>query len=168
MQAALDNPDLLQETDETNPSVPPRIAEWRSNLAALSQRDNVSSTSPDRFPKSILQAHSPAENQLLIERQLYFTAYEHKIHVTTPRDLKQILPGIPDLILEVPMSHDARQIGGFIDPSRPHCINNMLVGDLGSQEILLLACDDGDIIAFYVHRITTCMKSEANPSTIKP
>lgn len=51
MQAALDNPDLLQETDETNPSLPPRIAEWRSNLVALSQKDNVSATSPDRLPR---------------------------------------------------------------------------------------------------------------------
>lgn len=103
-----------------------------------------------------------------MERQLYFAAYEHKIHVTTPRDLKQTIPGTPDLILETPVSYDARQIGGFIDPSRPHCVNNMVVGDLGSQEILLLACDDGDIIAYYVHSIITCMKSGAKPSTIKP
>lgn len=38
-------------------------------------------------------------------------------------------------------------------PSLPHGINNIKVGDLGNLEILLVACDDGDVIAFYTHLI---------------
>lgn len=29
----------------------------------------------------------------------------------------------------------------------------MKIGDLGNLEILLMACDDGDVIAFYTHLI---------------
>lgn len=34
-----------------------------------------------------------------------------------------------------------------IDPSDPRAINHVIVGDIGNQEILLAACDDGDVAA---------------------
>jgi hypothetical protein len=101
-------------------------------------------------------------------RQLFFAAYGKKIHITIPQGLKQLLPDPPDLILDLPVSQDAKRIGGFIDLSIPHCVNNMLVGDLGSHEILLVACDDGDVIAFYVHTIMSCIKAESAADTVKP
>jgi len=69
--------------------------------------------------------------------------------------LKQLLPGKPRLVIELPRTPEGRQIGGTIDRANPHFINNILVGDLGSKEILLVACDDGDILAFYIHQIIT-------------
>jgi len=42
---------------------------------------------------------------------------------------------------------------GYIDPSHPHAINHLIVGDLGNDEILLLACDDGDVVAFRIRSI---------------
>lgn len=42
---------------------------------------------------------------------------------------------------------------GYINPSHPHAINHLIVGDLGNDEVLLLACDDGDVIAFRVRSI---------------
>ena len=85
--------------------------------------------------------------------QLYFAASQNKIHVTAPRDLKQTLPAKPDLILDIPRTNKARFIGGYIDLMKPHCVNNIIIGNLGSLEVLLLACDDGDVLAYYTHAI---------------
>jgi hypothetical protein len=85
-----------------------------------------------------------------------------------PHGLKQILPGTPNLILTLPISREAINVGGYIDPSRPHCVNNMLVGNLGTHEILLMACDDGDIIAYYTHAIIAGITSETRTESIKP
>lgn len=60
-----------------------------------------------------------------------------------PRDLKQTIPGIADLIIATPNTKLAALVGGYIDPARPHCINHMKVGNLGYHEILLFCCDDG-------------------------
>jgi hypothetical protein len=42
-------------------------------------------------------------------------------------------------------------VGGFIDESFPHSVNHIKIGNLGDFEILLIACDDGDVIAYYTH-----------------
>ncbi|TGO07335.1 hypothetical protein BTUL_0291g00090 [Botrytis tulipae] len=96
----------------------PRPATWRMNLVALSQKYNM-----------------------------YFVAYLDTIHITRPRTLKQILPGVPDMILRLPKSRNAGS--GYVYQSRPHCVNNMIVGNLGNKEILLYCCDDGDVTAYY-------------------
>ncbi|KAI9642277.1 hypothetical protein NHQ30_009079 [Ciborinia camelliae] len=96
----------------------PRPAFWRMNLVALSQKYNM-----------------------------YFAAYMDTIHVTRPRTLKQILPGVPDLILRLPKSKDAGD--GHLDISRPHAVNNLMIGNLGDKEILLFCADDGDVAAYY-------------------
>ncbi|TEY63690.1 hypothetical protein BOTCAL_0152g00070 [Botryotinia calthae] len=96
----------------------PRPATWRMNLVALSQKYNM-----------------------------YFVAYLDTIHITRPRTLKQILPGVPDMILRLPKSSDAGP--GYVYSSRPHCVNNMIIGNLGNKEILLFCCDDGDVTAYY-------------------
>lgn len=44
----------------------------------------------------------------------------------------------------------------------------MIVGNLGLQEILLLACDDGDVLAFYVHKVTDAITSGVPGATVKP
>lgn len=81
--------------------------------------------------------------------QLYFAAYGDKIHITIPRDLRQTLPAVPDLILELPRTAKAADIPGCLDRIHPHDVNNMKIGMLGDFEILLLGCDDGDVIAWY-------------------
>jgi CRT10 len=42
---------------------------------------------------------------------------------------------------------------GYIDPSRPHSINHLVVGELGSEEILLLATDSGNVAAYHTTAI---------------
>jgi len=43
-------------------------------------------------------------------------------------------------------------MGGFIDETFPHSVNHLKLGKLGDFEVLLMACDDGDVIAYYTHR----------------
>jgi hypothetical protein len=87
----------------------------------------------------------------LTKSQLYFSASTDEIHITAPRDLRQTLPGIPDLILDLPRTPAGVKLGGFIDETIPHCVNHIKVGNLGNLEVILVACDDGDVIAFYTH-----------------
>lgn len=58
---------------------------------------------------------------------------------------------------------------GYINPSNPHAINHLIVGDLGNDEILLLACDDGDVIAFRVRSIHQAAQRDPDESVcIRP
>ena len=78
-------------------------------------------------------------------------ASRDSIHVYVPRNLKQALPTRPDLIVKLPVSEKAHHSGGYIDENHPHSMNHMIVGSFGDLEILLVACDDGDMLAFYTH-----------------
>lgn len=42
---------------------------------------------------------------------------------------------------------------GFIDPNHPNAINHLIVGDLADEEILLIACDNGDVMAYWTRSI---------------
>ncbi|KAF7895708.1 uncharacterized protein EAF01_009670 [Botrytis porri] len=107
----------------------PRPATWRMNLVALSQKYNM-----------------------------YFVAYLDTIHITRPRTLKQMLPGVPDMILRLPKSGNAGS--GYVYQSRPHCVNNMIIGNLGNKEILLFCCDDGDVTAYYTDLLAEELQQE--------
>jgi hypothetical protein len=91
------------------------------------------------------------QTRLTCSGQLYFAASIDKIHITVPRDLRQTLPGVPDLVLDLPRTPAGVDIGGYIDESIPHCVNHIKVGDFGSLEVILIACDDGDVLAYYTH-----------------
>ncbi|CZR50863.1 uncharacterized protein PAC_00737 [Phialocephala subalpina] len=116
----------------------PQVLGWRLNLVALSASHNSQYSYSDF---------------VLTDRQLYFTASADTIHVFVPRDVRNTILGEPDLILHLPRSLKATHVGGYISSTIPHGINNMKVGDLGNLEILLVACDDGDVIALYTHLI---------------
>lgn len=84
-------------------------------------------------------------------RNLLFLAYVDKIHVFKPQFPTQLLSSKPELILALPKTRAGRT--GYIDPSRPHAVNQLVVSDLGFEEILVAACDDGDIIAYTTRSI---------------
>lgn len=42
---------------------------------------------------------------------------------------------------------------GTVDQEDPHSINNVFIDFLGELEIILVACDDGDVIGYYTHKI---------------
>ena len=101
----------------------PWIAAWRNNLTALSQY-----------------------------RNLYFVAYRAgEVHVFEPGYPDQLIPGVPSLILDLPESRPG--LVGYIDPTSPRNANFIVVRDLGEEEVLLLACDNGDILGFRTRAI---------------
>jgi hypothetical protein len=81
---------------------------------------------------------------------LYFVAYQGRIFVYALQGgPKNTLPQEPNLQLKPPASLEAKTVGGFIDRLRPHSINHMITGFLGSEEIVLACYDDGDVVAYY-------------------
>ncbi|KUI67256.1 hypothetical protein VM1G_02697 [Cytospora mali] len=104
----------------------PRVARARMNLTALAQHYD-----------------------------LYFVAYRGYIYVYRPSRGVKVALGEPEVILdpkyhETPMS---KHVDGYINPTCPHEINHMVVGELGDEEILLVGKDNGDVIAWYAHSI---------------
>ena len=89
---------------------------------------------------------------------LFFVAYIDKVHIFKPRFPHQTITSEPELIIDIAKS--GRGVSGYIDPRRPHAINHLVIGDLGSQEILVVACDDGDVVAYTVRNITRAMEKK--------
>ncbi|KAI0175651.1 hypothetical protein GGR52DRAFT_537613 [Hypoxylon sp. FL1284] len=108
----------------------PRIAKWRLNLTALSQVHNI-----------------------------YMVAYRNSIMVSRPSScVTSAFAVFPTLVLDPPASEASQEVGGYMDTEFPHQVNRLIVGDLGHEEILLLAYDDGDIIAYYTRHIESEMQ----------
>ncbi|KAI1101099.1 hypothetical protein F4804DRAFT_22860 [Jackrogersella minutella] len=124
----IDIPDEMadQEPDEVAEEEGiPQVAVWRLNLTALSQVYNI-----------------------------YMVAYADKIYVSRPRScVANVLPAEPDLVLRPQPSAMSLSVGGYLDDNFPHQINHLIVGELGNEEILLLAYDDGDVIGYYTRHI---------------
>ncbi|KAI1083309.1 hypothetical protein F5B20DRAFT_458489 [Whalleya microplaca] len=122
---AASEPAAQETVDAFEEEGPPQIATWRLNLTALSQVYNF-----------------------------YIVAYGDKIHVSRPRScVTNVLPAEPDLVLRPPVSDMSMGVGGYLDEAFPHQINHLIVGDLGHEEMLLLAYDDGDVIGYYTRQI---------------
>ncbi|CAL3962288.1 unnamed protein product [Diplocarpon coronariae] len=84
---------------------------------------------------------------------LYCAVYGDELHLTIPRDLRQTLPATPDLVVDLPRTERADGVPGCLDRVHAHDVNNLKVGPLGDHEILLMGCDDGDVIAYYTHQL---------------
>ncbi|OCL07166.1 hypothetical protein AOQ84DRAFT_223108, partial [Glonium stellatum] len=82
---------------------------------------------------------------------LYFIACVDTVHVYQPTFPDQKLSNKPDLILRPPKSRPG--LRGIIDPPNPHSITHLIIDFLGTEEILLVSCDDGDVIGYHTHLI---------------
>jgi hypothetical protein len=82
---------------------------------------------------------------------LYFVAYDYTVQVFRPSFPDQVIQREPEVVLHPPISAPGLQAG--IDPSSPHSITRLIVDYLGHEEILLAACDDGDVIGYRVEEI---------------
>ena len=49
---------------------------------------------------------------------------------------------------------------GYIDPRHPHAVNNILVDDLGEEEILACVCDDGDVLAYHTSGVFNALERQ--------
>ncbi|RMZ91028.1 hypothetical protein DV736_g1725, partial [Chaetothyriales sp. CBS 134916] len=106
----------------------PPHSNWRCNLTAMSQRHN-----------------------------LYFMASREDILVFEPDFPFQKLGKTPKLL--VPPALAEPLAFGYLDSlgnspgPHPHAINHLVVGDLGSEEILLVSTDSGNIAAYHTKAI---------------
>ena len=82
---------------------------------------------------------------------LYFIATREGVAVYQPEFPFQKLHQKPQL--NIPPTLANATAAGYIDEWRPHGINHLMVGDLGSEEILLVATDSGNIAAYHTRAI---------------
>jgi CRT10 len=92
---------------------------------------------------------------------LYFVASHSTIHVYEPEFPTQRLSKESSLFLDPPASGSNGR--GTLDPHNPHGINNMLVDFLGYEEILLVCCDDGDVIGYFTGQIQSAIERRQLP-----
>ncbi|KAI5804088.1 hypothetical protein DFH27DRAFT_392264 [Peziza echinospora] len=79
-----------------------------------------------------------------------FIAFKSRIHVYVPEYPSQAISETPQHILE----SQPTGLSGYIDQSNPHAINSITVGELGSEEVLVSAHDDGDICVWYTRDLS--------------
>ena len=51
-----------------------------------------------------------------------------------------------------------------MDQARPHAINHLIIGDIGDEEVVVVACDDGDVISYTVRSI--CLAIDEGAKTV--
>src|ERR1700753_509445 len=90
----------------------------------------------------------------------------HNLYFVASEDLVKVYrPAFPDQTLSLCLILRPPNVGrreGYISQTRPHCINHLIVAFLGNREILLLACDDGDICSWWTDHIEYAV---SNPRT---
>ena len=136
----------------------------RRGFKALNVAPRFHLAGNERFPKNADLESPPVawyRNNLTALshfHNLFFVAYVDRIHVFQPQFPTQKISGKPQLELILPVTQlDSR---GYIHPSHPHTINQLAVGDLGNEEILIAACDDGDVIAYSTRHIYNAIEIE--------
>jgi hypothetical protein len=98
-------------------------------------------------------------------RNLYFVACDDNIHVYQPNFPNQGLSKEAQLILRPPISYPNLESG--IDLDNPHSITRILVDYLGHEEVILVTCDDGDVVGYRVEAIQRCLEQRAQHSSKK-
>ncbi|OJD18006.1 hypothetical protein AJ78_01963 [Emergomyces pasteurianus Ep9510] len=99
-------------------------------------------------------------------RNLYFAAFEHQIYVYQPSGRGWALAPEPAMII-TPVAKNPRA-SGYIMRHKPHIINVLRVGDLGHEEILLLATDCGNVAAYRTERIFSVIEEARATGNGKP
>ncbi|KAJ9622373.1 hypothetical protein H2203_006592 [Taxawa tesnikishii (nom. ined.)] len=93
----------------------------------------------------------------------YFVAYADKIFVSEPQFPTQELAPRPVLIIQSYALHPER--GGYIDPREPRAINSLLVQFLGTDEVVAVVRDDGDVEAYRIQHVYEAIKRRNEPGS---
>ncbi|KIW51671.1 hypothetical protein PV05_10370 [Exophiala xenobiotica] len=89
---------------------------------------------------------------------LYFVANRDSIAVYRPEFPFQKLRKLPSLLIPATLAQPLAE--GYIDTYSPHTINHMIVGDLGSEEIVLVATDSGNVTAYFTKAIDEAIRRD--------
>jgi hypothetical protein len=94
---------------------------------------------------------------------LYFVAYKQDIYVYLPSFPTQSVPEHPSLV--IPSTPTSPGLRGHLDDRNPHAINNLIVQLLGSEEVVAVVRDDGDVDAFLIRHILQAVERRAEPES---
>ncbi|EXJ72464.1 uncharacterized protein A1O5_04968 [Cladophialophora psammophila CBS 110553] len=89
---------------------------------------------------------------------LYFVATRDTVAVYRPDFPFQKLHRLPALLIVPSLANP--NAAGYIDSQFPHGINHLIVGDLGKEEILLMATDSGNVCAYYTKSILEAIRKD--------
>jgi hypothetical protein len=89
---------------------------------------------------------------------LYFVATRDSIAVYKPDFPFQKLQRLPALLIPPALANPHAK--GYIDDGVPHAVNHLIVGDLGQEEILLIATDSGNVAAYYTRNIEEAIRKD--------
>jgi hypothetical protein len=89
---------------------------------------------------------------------LYFVATKDTVAVYRPEFPFQKLRRLPALLIPPELAEPSA--AGYIDPRTPHAVNHLIVGDLGSEEILLLSTDSGNVVAYHTKAIEDAIRRD--------
>ena len=121
-------------------------------------------TGRDRFTRneylSLPRASNWRNNLTALSQRynLYFVALETSIRVYQPRFPFQTLGEKPSLTIPPTLAEPNAQ--GYIDARQSHTINHIIVGDLGTEEILLVATDSGNVAAYHTKSIRDAVEKD--------
>lgn len=87
---------------------------------------------------------------------LYFVVYGDEIHVYRPSFPQQELRK-QEFEWRLASSGSGRP--GDIDKFAPHHANNMIISDLGYEEVLVCACDDGDVVGYATFLVSKALEA---------
>ncbi|CAI7564656.1 unnamed protein product [Penicillium viridicatum] len=135
--------------------------------------EDTCSTDTEREPPryrpqvQILNVETDEERAALSQRRnLLFTAQVDDIYVWVPSGPRQLLGSKPEMIIHPVMKEPNSP--GYIDRSRPHTINHIIVDDLGVDEVLLLATDSGNVTGYNVEAIFSAINRSAEYGGSRP
>ncbi|KAI3187904.1 hypothetical protein DTO027I6_9197 [Penicillium roqueforti] len=114
---------------------------------------------PDDVPRPTVSAWRCNLAAFSQRRNLLFTAQVEDIYVWIPSGPRQLLGSQPEMIIHPVMKEP--DSAGYIDRSRPHTINHIIVDDLGVDEVLLLATDSGNVTGYNVEAIFSAINRSA-------
>ncbi|EEH22158.2 hypothetical protein PABG_04369 [Paracoccidioides brasiliensis Pb03] len=99
-------------------------------------------------------------------RNLYFVAFGDEIYVYKPSGRGRALAPQPEMIITPLMKNPRAR--AYITPQNPQTINVIRVDDLGHEEILLLATDNGNVAAYRTERIFAVIEEASVTGINKP
>ena len=99
-----------------------------------------------------------SQTALSQSHNLYFVVHSDQLYVYKPDFPSQKIGSSAELVIDLPISRPG--LVGYIGPRKPHAVNHLVLGDLGNEEIILLGCDDGDVLAYTTRSISNALLAE--------
>jgi hypothetical protein len=94
---------------------------------------------------------------------IFIVAVLDEVWVYQPSFPLQRLGKHPTLKIRIPKS--GANLNGYVDRHCPHSATHLLLAFLGIEEVLLLTCDDGDVIGFRIDDIQRAIERRQEPDS---